>query len=202
MAQRPTSIATDISLLRHFGKAYRFTTPGQSVRFTSHLTNRTGLYASFSYHSTGDFEERLQAQPRSFPFPPTVTFSNRGELAYQQLSIGATRYLRNYAFTEEGWQLYGTAGFGLLFGRITNKFDGIDTALYEYPTLPQSGRGRFRRLTLDLAIGAEAPIGGSVYLYGELRTWIQASNTPSPYLHNNEVPRAALVNVGLRLLFD
>jgi len=93
------------------------------------------------------------------------------------------------------------AGFGLLFGRAENTFNkAIDTAKYRVQQLP--GNGKFRRLTFDVGLGVEAPIGTGFYFYGELRTWLPASDYPSPYLNNNDGPRVLLLNGGLRLLFD
>ena len=76
----------------------------------------------------------------------------------------------------------------------------IDTSLYTVPTT--EGSGKFYRLTLDLGGGVEVPVGGSFFMYGDLRTWIPTSDYPSPYLHSNKnVPLPFLLTAGVRILF-
>jgi hypothetical protein len=53
-----------------------------------------------------------------------------------------------------------------------------------------------------VGIGGEFPLGGGICLYTELRTWLPASDYPSPYLYNSDIPRVLLLTGGIRILFD
>ncbi len=118
--------------------------------------------------------------------------------------MGWKHYLVGSGNIEEGWSLYFLAGFGLLSGKVSNKFDTpIDTAKYNLPANPVNGEGRFKRLTFDVAAGYEIPIGMAVYMYGEARAFIPASDYPSKYLFvNDNAPFILSANIGLRILFD
>ena len=64
------------------------------------------------------------------------------------------------------------------------------------------GKANFKRLTVDLGLGWEKPLGADFYFYAEGRVWIPASDYPSKHIFiNNNAPVAAMVNIGLRLLF-
>jgi hypothetical protein len=78
----------------------------------------------------------------------------------------------------------------------------VDTAHYHISPSLSAGTATAKRLTLDLGLGTEYPLGPSIYLYGELRTWLPASDFPSPYLYNNNIPRILLLAGGVRILFD
>ena len=103
---------------------------------------------------------------------------------------------------ENNWNLYGYAGFGLLFGNIDNSHSiTIDTASYFTPVL--KGKADFKRLTFDMGLGYEKPIGGDVYFYMEGRLLLPTTEYPSPYLFiYNNAPLIGSINTGLRILFD
>jgi len=88
-----------------------------------------------------------------------------------------------------------------MMGRVNNVINRvIDTSAYKLPV--SDGKGNFKRLTLDLGLGYEAPIGGDVYLYFEGRSLIPISNYPSEYLYiNGYAPLTASAQLGLRILF-
>ena len=65
-----------------------------------------------------------------------------------------------------------------------------------------AGSEHFKRLTLDVSLGAEILLGAGIYLYTDVRTWIAASDYPSPYLYNNKMPRTGMVNGGIRVLLE
>ena len=91
-----------------------------------------------------------------------------------------------------------------MFGRIDNSYSAaIDTSLYDNSAAPLSGEGNFRRLTLDLGLGVEYHVGGTIYAYSDLRTWLPTTNYPSEYLHSNDkVPMPLILSFGLRILFS
>ena len=90
-----------------------------------------------------------------------------------------------------------------MFTKAENIFSrSVDTALYNLPPAPVPGINTFYRLTIDLGMGTEFPIGGDFFLYGDLRTWLASTDYPSPYLHNNKnVPLPIMISAGMRILF-
>jgi hypothetical protein len=65
-----------------------------------------------------------------------------------------------------------------------------------------SGTASFKRLTFDLGLGIEKPVGADVFLYLEGRVHVPTSGYPSKHiLVNNNAPLTATVNTGLRILF-
>jgi hypothetical protein len=86
-------------------------------------------------------------------------------------------------------------------GRVSNAHSvSIDTSLYNLPV--REGRANFKRLTADLSLGWEEPIGADFFFYTEGRIWIPASDYPSKYIFVNEnAPLVVMLNVGIRILF-
>ena len=77
-----------------------------------------------------------------------------------------------------------------------------DTSLYQLAPTPVAGSDEFKRLTVDLAAGAEYPLASGIFLYGDVRTSLPASGYPSPFFHNpNQVPFPVMLNLGIRILF-
>jgi hypothetical protein len=92
----------------------------------------------------------------------------------------------------------------LLLGKATNSFNkAVDSALYKIPQ-PLAGSSSFRRLTFDLGIGTEFPLGTAVSIYTEARTWIPTTHYPSEYLYkdNYNIPAIVAFNLGLRVLIE
>lgn len=89
-----------------------------------------------------------------------------------------------------------------MMGRIVNSHSVvIDSSVYIVPVL--SGKANFKRLTLDLGLGLEFPVGGDIYLYFEGRALVPTTDYPSQYLFiNKNAPFTAAANAGLRILFD
>jgi hypothetical protein len=201
-AQAAFSIATDLSVLHDFTKDQQFTSFGQTVQLNFHFTKKESLYTWISYYTNGKYQNDLTALPKFLSTtPPSVPYTSSSQIGYRQISVGWKHYFKESFDAETSHAIYGLAGFGVMFGRVGNTFNKtIDTAKYRVAQLP--GNGKFRRLTFDVGLGVEAPIGTGFYFYGELRTWLSASDFPSPYLYNNDGPRVLLLNAGLRLLFD
>lgn len=203
-AQSPRfSIATDLGVMRSFKKEQRFFTFGHTIQGQFHLTAKDAVYAWLSYYANGKFKNDLTAVARSGSTIPTeIDYTNKAEMRFRQFSIGWKKYLKGNYEIEEGYNIYGYAGLGIVFGRMQNNHSVvIDTALYDLPV--QSGERPFKRLTLDLGLGWEVPIGNAVYIYTEGRAWIPTTDYPSKYLYvNRNAPLTGMINAGVRILFD
>ncbi len=203
-AQQAFSLSTDISLLRNLSSNQKFTTVGQTIQANFHFTEKESVYTWLSYYVNGKYKNKLVATSKDpFTGPPDQGYISSSKLGYSQVSIGWKHYFKGSYNNEESYNIYGTAGFGLLTGRVENVFDrSIDTSVYLIPQQAIAGTKKFRRLTFDVALGAETNLATGLYLYAEVKTWLQASDYPSPFLYNNAVPKVALLNGGIRILFD
>ena len=162
------------------------------------------MYAGICYYVNGKYKNGLTAEAKDTPGGTTnLKYTGNSKVGYQQISVGLKHFFAGAYNSEEGLNIYGTAGFGLLTGKIENVFDRvIDTNLYNIPRRAVAGSGRFRRLTFDLSLGAETLLAPGFFLYGECRTWLPASDYPSPYLYNNNTLQVWLLNAGVRILFE
>ncbi len=203
-AQPAASVLTDASVLRNFTKGQSFTTIGQSIQANFHLTKTETLYASGGYHVRGNYKNTLIAMAKDVAGGTApLSYNSTSTLGYRQLSLGWKHFFKGAYNNEESVNVYATAGFGLLTGRVENIFSiKIDTAVYAIPQQAIEGSGRFRRLTFDVSLGAETRLAAAFFLYGEVKTWLPASDYPSPYLYNNNTPQVLLLNGGVRILFD
>lgn len=196
------SLATDLSILRSFKENQQFWSLGQTVHAQFHFTRKDGAYAWISYYTVGKFTNTVTATAKSpATTPQQLNYTNFAELRPVHFSVGWKTYLLGDALSEEGINAYGIAGFGLMFGRVSNLHSmNIDTSLYIVPV--ESGEGKFRRLTFDLGLGFEKPVGGDLYAYIETRVLIPTTDYPSKYLFvNDNAPLVATANIGLRILF-
>ena len=202
-AQPPQlSIATDIGVQRSFRPEQQFWAFGHTLQVQVHASYTDAIYFWLSYYTNGKFKNELQATAKSpATIPQQIDYINNARMGFQQFSIGWKKYLKgNYAI-EEGWNLYAYGGFGILFGNVSNQQSAaIDTAQYYIQVKP--GEGKFKRITLDLGLGVEFPIGGEYYIYSEGRLWVPASDYPSKYLYvNDDSPVVGMFNLGIRILF-
>jgi hypothetical protein len=189
--------------LHSFKNEQRYWSIGQTVNFHFHITPRDGAYAWVSYYSDGRFTNALAAAAKSSAtVPQQINYQNKAEMRFKHVSVGWKRYLKGTFDSEKKWNLYGYAGFGLMIGRIFNTHSaGIDTSVYTVPVL--SGKANFKRLTFDLGLGLEFPVGGEIYLYIEGRALVPTTDYPSNYLFiNRNAPFTGAANAGLRILFD
>jgi hypothetical protein len=204
MAQNAASIATDVSILRSLSPGQQFWSFGQSVKGELHLKPTESLYAQVGYYTDGKYKNEQTATAKdAATAPQNIRYITRSALRMRHLSLGWKHYFKGAYNNETDWNFYGTAGFGLLAGRADNTpTQTIDTALYTVPQKALAGGDHFKRLTFDLSLGAEIVLGAGIYLYTDVRTWIPASDYPSPYLYNNNLPRTLMVNGGIRVLLD
>jgi hypothetical protein len=199
------SLATDLAGVHSFDKGQRFTAIGQTISAHFHFTQKEGAYFWYAYSAPGKFRNEFQAVAKSpAVMPQSLDFKSYSQISFRNISVGWKHYLKGSAVAEESWNLYFTAGFGLVGGKVKNIYTIIsDTANYSFPLNPVEGTGKFRRLTFDVALGYEIPIGMAMYLFGEGRVWIPASDYPSKYLLvNDNAPVIGTANIGLRILFD
>ncbi|MDP4262787.1 MAG: hypothetical protein Q8941_09675 [Bacteroidota bacterium] len=202
-SQKPQfSLATDISLLRSFKMGQRYWAIGQTVNFNFHITPKDGAYAWISYYSPGKFNNDLLATAKSPAIlPQQVNYTNSAQLKFKHISIGWKRYLKGAPDIEKKWSIYSYAGFGLMLGAVENiHLVPVDTSIYVVPV--RAGKANFKRLTFDLGLGVEFPIGGDIFLYFEGRALVPTTDYPSPYLFVNEnAPFCGAANAGVRILF-
>lgn len=198
-----SSMATDFSVQRNFANQQRYWSIGQTIRGEWHMDALNTGYAWFCYYNRGKFTNNLTATAKDPATTPSgIDYRNRGAINFSQLSFGWKRYIAGNAFAEEGVNVYGLAGLGLLFGKVLNTHNTrIDTTLYEAPVL--AGRSKYNRLTLDLGVGVEAPVGGDFFIYGECKSYIPVSTFPNRYLLNDKyTPFPVLLTIGVRVLFQ
>jgi hypothetical protein len=196
------SIATDLGLQRSFKKGQQYWSGGHTIQAQFHFTPKDGAYAWISYYTNGKFSNNVTASAKSgSTSPQQVNYVNNALMRFKQISIGWKKYLKGTFNIEEGWNIYGYAGFGLLLGRIENTHSvSIDTLVYQVPV--RVGKANFKRLTLDLGLGWEIPLGADVFLYAEGRVWIPTTDYPSKYLFiNDNAPLVGMINLGVRILF-
>ncbi|MBD0285164.1 MAG: hypothetical protein ICV51_09345 [Flavisolibacter sp.] len=195
------SIGTDASVLRSLTRGQHFTVFGQTVFSNFHIKKKESVYTAVSYYTNGNFRNSLTAFARTPITPLSLKYTVQSSIRFRQFSLGWKHYWKGSFDDENSWNLYTTTGFGLLWGRVQNTYNTfIDTARYVVPQRSLAGSGKIRRLTFDVGTGAEILLGGGLFLYGELRTWLQASDYPTPYLFNDDIPRVLMLNGGIRVL--
>jgi hypothetical protein len=204
LSQTRISVATDASVLRSFKEGQQFWAFGQDVVMNWNFTPRSGAYAWVAYYSNGNFENPLSAEAKSSStIPQEISFTNKAQIRFQHISLGWKYYLVGRSDIENSWSLYTISGLGVLFGKASNVYSTtIDTSLYSSPPNPVNGIGHFKRLTLDLGLGWEIPVGGDLFFYAEGKTWLPTTDYPSEYLLVNEnAPVTGMLTAGFRILF-
>jgi hypothetical protein len=207
VAEAQFSVATDGSILRNLNSRQKFWAFGQTVQLNFYPTsgNKNAIYAWVSYYTNGKFKNNFFAAAKDISTTPQeFPYRVHTSLRYRNLSVGWKHYFKGGYNAETIWNIYGLAGFGLLLGKAENSYNqSIDTALY-LTKPPKEGNGAFKRMTLDMALGTEFPLGTAVFVYTEARTWIPTSHYPSEYLYedNYNIPAVLAINVGLRVLIE
>jgi len=203
-SQQPKlSISNDLGLQHSFKKEQRYWAGGHTIHLHLHFTPKEGAYSWISYYSVGKFSNDIMASAKlPATSPQQINYVNKAEMRFKQFSLGWKHYLKGAFNSEDKWNLYGYAGFGLMLGRVVNNHSlTIDTFLYNVPV--QSGKANFKRLTLDLGLGWEVPLSSDIFFYNEARVWIPTTDYPSNYLLvNKNAPLVASLNFGIRILFD
>jgi hypothetical protein len=202
LAQPRFSIATHPEVLRSLRKEQQFWAFGHNTQAQFHLTPKDGIYISFGYYSAGKFKNQLQAIAKDIIYVPRqIAYTNNASLKTKHFAAGWKKFLKGNAEAEENWNLYGLAGFGLFFGKITNVHSiTADTAKYNVPVL--EGTSKFTRLTYDIGIGIDVPTKGDIYFYSEAKLCVPAWGYPSNYiLVNDKAPLTATLGAGIRILF-
>ena len=189
--------------MRNFSPKQKFWALGETVQGNIHFSPKQTMYAWISYYTPGKFTNSLAAEAKSTTTSPlSIPFKTTSRWRNNEISLGWKHFFRGAFDDEDAINVYGFAGFGLMFTKVENGFNAsIDTGLYNVPLL--EGNNKFYRLTLDLGVGAEYPLGADFFIYGDLRTWIRTSDYPSMYLYSNKnVPLPFMLSAGLRILFD
>jgi hypothetical protein len=190
-------------VLRNFTKNEGFTALGQTVYYQLHISRKETAYAWLSYHTGGKFKNNLSAISKDSTLPQKLAYQISSIINYSHVSLGWKHYYKGGSDEEETWSFYSTTGFGLLFAKVQNTFNKqVDTAHYRPLQVIHAGTAMVKRLTVDVGLGVEIPLGPGLFLYSEARTWLPASDYPSAYLYNNNIPRTLLVTAGIRILFD
>jgi hypothetical protein len=202
LSQIRFSVASDLALQRSLRDDQQYWAFGHTVQAQFHMNPTDGIYVWLSYYTRGRFNNELTATAKSpVPVPQEINFTNKARMEFKHVSVGWKKYLKGRFDQEEGWNLYGLAGFGIMLGNVQNQFTTpIDTVQYAVPVT--EGEGDFKRLTLDLGLGAEVQLGADIFLYGETRVWVPTTAYPSKYvLVNKNSPLVAQANLGIRILF-
>ncbi len=197
------SIATDLGIQRSFKKDQQYWAVGHTVHAHFNYSKRNGVYAWISYYSNGKFTNALQATAKSpSTNPQQISYSNHALMRFKHISLGWRHYLKGDITAAKKLNLYFYAGWGLMLGRIQNTDSPlIDTSIYLLPVA--RGKANFKRLTIDIGLGWEWPIGSDIYFYNEGRVWLPTTDYPSKFLFiNRKAPLVASLNFGLRILFD
>ncbi|MDQ6610456.1 MAG: hypothetical protein M3Y85_11620 [Bacteroidota bacterium] len=197
------SLVTGVSVLRNFSPQQKFWAIGQTVQGDFHFTAKESAYASLDFYGEGKFRNNFIATAKSTIISPQqLSYTATGHMLGRHISLGWKHYFTGSFKEERATAIYGQAGFGFLFAKLRNSFTiAVDTTLYN--ARPKEGESKIRKLSFDLGIGAEQPLGGNFYGFAEVNTWLPASSNTSPYLHNQRnVPLPVILSVGVRLLFD
>ncbi len=196
------SFATDLGVQRNFKKEQQYWAIGQTVHTIFHFTPKEAVYIWFCYYTNGNFRNDVIATGKDpFLTPHEVPYVNRSKMRLKQFSVGWKKYLAGAEDIEKGWSIYAYAGFGLLLGRVINTHSiALDTSIYNVPVL--SGKANFKRLTVDVGLGWETPVGGDFFFYAEGRAWIPTTDYPSKFIFvNTNAPLVGMFDAGLRLRF-
>lgn len=196
------SLSNDAGIQRNFKKEQRYWSLGNTTQAVFHFTPKTGVYVSYAYFTRGIFKNNVTATAKS---PSTIlqkiNYTNSTRMKLRIFSVGWRKYLKGNNNIEDGWNLYGFAGFGLLLGNVDNTHSvSIDSVIYTIPV--HSGKAAFKRLTFDIGMGWETPIGGDLFFFTEGKVWVPTTDYPSKYIFaNSNAPFVAMLGVGIRVAF-
>lgn len=201
-AQPGFSFLTDLSVQHNFKKGQRYSVIGQTIQTNFNFTKKEAAYIWFAYYSNGRFEDKLTATARNVStLPSQIAYTNQSKMRLKQISIGYKKYIIGNSEAEKGINIYASAGFGLVLGRMQNSHNvSIDTSLYDLPVY--AGQGNFKRLTIDPALGVERYLGADFYVYAEVKCWVPTTDYPSKFILINEnAPWTGMTSLGMRIRF-
>ena len=204
-AQPRFSLSTDVSVLHNFDTKQKFTVVGQTIIPQFHFDKKNTGYIWFTYHSNGKYKSTLNATAKSASTsPPSYNFTNQSEMRLRQFSVGLKRFIKGGYDDLAKFNIYTTAGFGLIIGGASNTFPAsVDTSLYSIQNNIMNGSGDFKRLTFDLGGGLEFPVSYEIYIYSEIRIHIPTTSYPNNYLlKNSNAPFVGTFNFGIRVSFS
>jgi len=198
------SLSSDFNLQRSLKKGQEYWAVGQTVTLHYNFTPQDAAYVWVAYFSNGKFRNKgLLAEVREpGTIPVAIRYDNHAEMRFKHISMGWKHYFTGSAVSEKAVGVYSLAGLGILLGLVSNSPSvKIDTALYRLPVL--TGSKNFKRLTIDLGLGTEVPLGADLYVYGEIKAILPITDYPSPYIVDNRyTPYTAMAAVGFRILFN
>lgn len=185
------------------GKDQQFFAVGQTLLGNYHFTPKHSFYGWFMYYLPGKFSNEFIAQAKDpATVPQQQNYKVNASWSYREISLGYKYYFKGEAAAARGYNIYGMAGLGLMFAKSSNS-TLLDTALYVPHTRPLIGEKSFARLNLDLGAGAEFPVAYNLYIYSDLRTWVNTSSYPVEVFHSDEHATFMLsLHVGMRILFN
>jgi hypothetical protein len=195
-------LGTGVSGLRNFSPQQKFWAIGQTVQAVFHFSAKQSAYAWLDYYTEGKFKNNVTATAKSPSLTPQqLNYVATGRLTYRHISLGWKHYFKGSFEQDKTLNYYGQAGFGFLFAKVRNSNSApVDTSLYD--ANPREGIDKIRKLTFDLGLGAEQPLGANFFLFADGRLWLPASSNNSPFLTNQRnVPLSFMVSAGLRVLF-
>ena len=201
-AQIRFSVAPDISLMRNFSPQQKFWALGETIQLNFHFDPKQTAYAWITYYTAGNFHNPFIATAKSSTtIPSAIPFTAYAVWRNNEISLGWKHFFKGSFDAANGYNIYSTMGFGLMFTKVQNTFTpAVDTSVYNTPT--NYGNSNFYRLTFDIGAGAEFPLGANFFLYSDVRTWIPTTSYPSPFLQNNKnVPMPFMIAAGMRVLF-
>lgn len=197
------SLASDFSIQRSIREGQKYWAFGQTIISQFNFSPKDAAYVSICFYTNGKFTNNVEATAKSpLTLPQNIAYSSKSTLGFKQVSMGWKHYLVGECDGESKLNVYTVFGLGLLLGVVTNEQSPfIDSSQYNLPVLP--GKANFKRLTYDLSLGVEKPIGGDVYFYVEGKIMIPSTDYPSDHLLvNHNAPLTVCLNLGFRILFD
>ncbi|RYY62304.1 MAG: hypothetical protein EOO05_03275 [Chitinophagaceae bacterium] len=198
------SLSSDVNLQRSVKKGQEYWAVGQTVTLHYNFTPQDAAYAWVAYFSNGKFTNRnlLAEVKEPGTIPVAIRYDNTAKMRFKHISLGWKHYFTGSAVSERKPGIYSLAGLGILLGLVSNSQSVvIDSAMYQMPVVP--GSQNFKRLSIDLGLGAEVPLGADLYLYGELKAILPITDYPSRYILDNKyTPYTAMAALGFRILFN
>lgn len=204
-AQTVFSLGTNVSLFRNTSPQQKFWTVGQYIEGYAHFSKKESGYAWINYATESNFKNTFSAVAKDpQTVPSSLNYTINSKWRFNQFSLGWKHYIKGSFDNEASWNLYSLVGFGLAYVHIDNTYESVvDTTLYSAENLPSQGSNTYKKLTFDLGLGVDYALGSDLYLYGDVRAWLPASDKTSTYLINNKnAPQPIIFSVGIRILFS